>query len=166
MKDTTKPMLFSLADALEIDLQVTHLAELTGSSKKIMEVFEGYSPTVVTSVIDSLVDEHNGVIGVCVQIWGNLNVMCINDSRSQLLSLYVYDRSKIVKGSFPFDTFWSRQHTYKFLGSCVKGVYSRSIYDTVWAKLEKGPSALRIYNDMRQKGIDADTAYMAMWGDK
>lgn len=163
-EEETKSMLLALADALEINMKLVGLTELEGSSKRVMEVFEGYSPTVVSTVLASLVDEHNGVMGVCIQIWGNLNVMCINDRRSQTLTLYVYDRSKVVKDSFPFSTFWSRLDTYKFLGPCVKGIYSRSVYDTVWKKLEQGPSRLRLYNDMRHKNTDADTAYMAMWG--
>lgn len=163
-EDTLKPMIYSIADALEIDL-IRRGNHLEGKRKVVMAVFEGYSPTVVTNVIDSIIDDHNGVIAVCVQIWGNLNVLCVNDKQAQNLTLFVYDRSKIKKGSSPFDTFWSRQKTYRFLGPCIKGIYHRSVFDTVWTLMEDGPSKLRIYNDMREKGMTANSSYMAMWGD-
>ena len=158
-------MLYSLADALEIDIVLDGPTHLKGSRKAVMQVFEGYSPTVVSSVFDSIIDDSAGMIGVCVQVWGNLNIMCLNDRRAQKLSLFVYDRTKVVQGSDPFGAFWSRKNTYAFLGPCIKGVYWRSIYDTEWAKMEQGTTALHLYNDMRKKGTDSDTSYMAMWGD-
>lgn len=166
-EDVVTPMLYSLADALEIDIVRDGPTRLKGSRKAVMKVFKGYSPTVVSSVFDSIVDTSTatGMIGVCVQVWGNLNVMCLNDNRAQKLSLFVYDRTKVAQNSDPFGAFWSRKHTYAFLGPCIKGVYWRSVYETKWVKLEQGPTLLRLYNDMRKKGKDSNTAYTAMWGD-
>lgn len=165
-EDTLIPMLYSLADALEIDIARDGPCNLKGSRKSVMEVFEGYSPTVVSSVIDSIVDDAAGMVGVCVQVWGNLCVVCLNDRRAQIISLFVYDRTKATPDTYAFSGFWSREECYAFLGPCIKGIYWRSVYDTKWAKLEQGPTLLRLYNDMRKKGTDASTAYMAMWGDK
>ena len=159
------PMVYDLADALEIDMKVDYSkspqGKLYGTRTGVITVFEGYSPTVITEVITSAIYE--GLIAVCVSIWGNLNVMCINDG--SMLSLFVYDRSKVVSGSVPFSKDWSRQHTYKFLDSCIKGVYWRYVSDPNWTKLDKGVTKLRLYNDMRYKNTDSNTAYMAMWGD-
>ena len=164
-EDEVTPMLYSLVDALEIDIVRDGPTRLKGSRKAVMEVFEGYSPTVVSSVFESIVDASAGMIGVCVQVWGNLNVMCLNDNRAQKLSLFVYDRTKVVQNSDPFGAFWSRKHTYAFLGPCIKGVYWRSIYETEWVKMEQGTTALHRYNDMRKSDYDSSIAYRAMWGD-
>ena len=164
--DEVTSMLYSLGDALEIDIVRDGPTHLKGSRKAVMQVFEGYSPTVVSSVFDSIIDDAAGMIGVCMQVWGNLNIMCINDRRAQKLSLFVYDRTKVAAhGRKPFGAFWSRQNTYAFLGPCIKGIYWRSIYDTEWTKMKQGTTALQLYNDMREKGTDSNTAYTAMWGD-
>lgn len=156
-------MLTAMADALEIDITPDGPCRIKGSRKAVMEVFEGYSPTVVSSVFDSIIDSSAGIIGVCIQVWGNLNIMCINDRHAQLLTLFVYDRTKVTKESPPFGAFWSRRHTYKWLEGCTKGIYSRSIYDTVWTKLESGTQRLSSYNYNRSHDISAGAACDEMW---
>lgn len=158
------PILYSLADALELDLKLdfSERAQGTihGKRNARMLVFSGYSPLVATEIVDSIV--YDALVGVCVRIWGNLHVMCIYESST--LTLFVYDRSKVKKKSRPFSKYWSRKHTYGYLGSCCKGIYSRSAFDTKWEKLDQGTTKLGLYNDMRKAGVDSRTAYAAMWG--
>lgn len=162
------PMIYTLADALEIDMNLdfngTTTGKLRGSNHVTMEVFEGYSPTVVSEITDTIIDKPAGIIAVCARIWGNLSVMCINDNQTQNLSLYVYDKSKVVADSSPWIKRWSREHAYKYLGPCIKGIYWRPTVETKWNKLSKGSALLKTYNDMRKSGYDSGIAYRAMWG--
>lgn len=161
-KEQLRPLLYPIADALAINL-VFEGVKVNGSRKAVYDVFEGYSPTVIASVIDSLVDGINDIVAVTVQIWGNLNVMCILDNRQAMISLFVFDRAKIPTDLAPFGQFWSRQNTYSWLEGSCKAIYSRPIHDTEWVKLEAGPKKLKDYNEARYKGERAKVAYEAMW---
>ncbi len=158
------PMIYSIADALEIDMRVDYSqstrGKLSGKRNVVMEVFEGYSPTVVTEVLESQVYDVSVV--ATVRIWGNLCLMIINDKYTQMLTLFVYDKSKAPKGK-PFEKFWSRKHTYKWLDNSIKAIYSRSVFDTKWTKLESGTQRLSSYNYNRKHNISASAAYDEMW---
>lgn len=166
MDTTTIPMIYELGDALELDFTVIAKNKLRGERKVYLEVFEGYSPTVVTEVLDSIIDIPVGIVAVCMRIWGNLNIMCINDKKTNILSLYVYDRSKVFAKSTPWVSRWSREHAYRFLAPCIKGIYWRSVFENTWHKLDKGPTKLHLYNELCKKGAGASAAYITMWGDK
>jgi len=161
------PMLYALGDSAGMDVGFNvKVSKIHGNRKGIMEVFEGYSPTVVTEITHSIVDMSSGIVAICVRVWGNLNVLIIYDSRMRYQSMYVYDKSKVREDSTPWDSRWSRKHTYKFLESCVKGIYWKSEGGLTWTKLEQGVTRLGVYNDMRKKGATASAAYITMWGDK
>ncbi len=162
--DKLQSMLYPLADALEMDLAVESF-KITGSRKGVYEVFEGYSPTVVAQVKDSLIDEMNGISAVVIQVWGNLNIMMISEDRKSLLTLFVFDRAKAPDPKYmnPWQGFWSRKDCYKWLEPSCQAIYSRSIFDTVWAKLPEGMKRLRLYNSARNQGASSGQAYKAMW---
>ena len=132
---TNKSLIFPLADALEIDLRVMESKELVGSKSTRLKLFEGYSPTVVSTVLDSLVDNYNKVSGVYMQIWGNLNIVLINQDKFALLELYILDRSKLKKNSGPFHmNQWSEDLCQAFMKPGLKAKYFRQAYEIDWQK--------------------------------
>jgi len=162
-----KPMLFALADALDMDLAVDDWA-ITGARKAVYDLFEGYSPTVVSTITDSLIDESNRVVAVCLQVWGKLGLVMVNESNTQTLSLFVYDRVKVPSSRkcVPWAGFWSRKMLYYWLEDSCKAIYHRSVYDTEWHKLENGTAKLKEYNASRDHDtLTAKEAYVVMWGE-
>lgn len=162
-----KPMLFSVADALDMDLGTTDW-EITGSRQSVYDLFEGYSPTVVSTITNSLIDESNKVVAVDLQVWGNLGLILVNESQTQTLSLFVYDRARALskREGLPWAVFWSREMLYSWLETPCKAIYHRSVFEDNWHLLEKGTAKLREYNEARDKEtMTAKEAYVAMWGE-
>lgn len=176
--ETGNQMGYVIADVLGMDIVLSD-ETITGSCKRVMEVFEGYSPTVVSEITDSLVDDANGIYGACARIWGNLSVLVVNEQKTQRVTVFVYDRSKAPQHESPFGDgrYWSRKCCYAWLGSCCKHIYYRDVWDSEWSTLKAGATKLRKYNNMRKgtklrkyndigKGHSCSTreAYTAMWG--
>ncbi len=160
MSKNNKEFLFALADALDMDLKLKGF-EICGTRKTQLDLFEGYSPNISTSIINSLTDFYNGVIGVHVQVWGNLNIILLLETRYNKIDLFVLDRSKLVDG-FPWTkNQWSREACYRFIESGLKAIYTRIIYDNEWTLVEDGPKRMRRYNLMRENGKSASEAHLA-----
>lgn len=158
-------VLYALADAVEINLVMNDKA-FSGSRKAVMELFEGYSPTVISSIDEALMDENSETAAVRMQVFGNLGLVVVAENRTSTLSLFVIDRSKAPKeAAFQKPKSWSRQELYLWLEVCTKAVYSRSLYDTVWAKLPNGIGKLKAYNEDRKAGVKAKEAHTRMWYD-
>lgn len=158
-----KAKLFTLADALEMNMNVRGDGTLTGSAKIDLDLFQDYSPTIITSIEESLIDYVNNVIVVEGQIWGNLGFVCIVEDTKSRISFFVIDRSKRYKNKSPFGDRWSRQWTYQWLAKCCKAVYDRSVFDTEWDLLEGGPKKLKDYTKARADGAKAKEAYGIVW---
>lgn len=126
-------LVFPLADALEIDLRIVDSKELTGVKSTRLELFEGYSPTVVSTTLESLLDTYTRVAGVYMQIWGNLNIVLIHQEASSLLELFILDRSKLKKNSGPFHmNQWSQDLCHAFIKPGLKAKYFRQTYEVEW----------------------------------
>ncbi len=122
-----------LADALEIDLRVLDSKELVGVKTTSLELFEGYSPKVVSTVLESLLDNYAKVAGVYMQVWGNLNIVLIHQEASSLLELFILDRSKLKKNSGPFHmNQWSQDLCHAFMKPGLKAKYFRQTYEVEW----------------------------------
>lgn len=158
-----QPLLYSIADALEINLIPTEDG-FTGSRKAVMELFEGYSPCVISGINNSLVDKNAGIAAAELHVFGNLGLVIIAEDHLARLSLFVIDRSKRHLRP-PFRKGWSRKGLYAWLEVCTKAVYSRYMYDHTWQKLPEGVRRLRQYNtDRSAKIISKDRACNDMWG--
>ena len=74
-----KPLVFALADAIETDIatgaQGAH--SFAGSRKAVLELFEGYSPTILSGIDNSLYDPGNSVAAVDQHIFGNVGAITV-----------------------------------------------------------------------------------------
>jgi hypothetical protein len=165
IQDDMKPLVFALADAIETDLspgaQGRHC--FAGSRKAILELFEGYSPTIISSIEDSLYDPGNRVAAVDQHIFGNVGAITLVEGQQSTVHCFVYDRSKRIEGTMPWNNFWSRKDLYKWLELPVKAIYHRSIFDTEWSELPNGRNRVHEYCKARSRGDKARDAYNAMW---
>lgn len=165
MNEDIKHKLYALADALEIDLSLTETG-FEGTTKRVLEIFEGYSPTIITSIEHSLIDSTNDVVGAAGQIWGNVGFVLVVEHIKSRISFFIYDRAKADKGMLPFQPDqWSRKQLYFWLKDCCKAIYHRSMFDIQWQRVNQGPLRLREYDEERQKGATAKEAYNLVWGD-
>ena len=132
-----KPYLFPLADALEIDLRITSTpGELLGQKSTRLELFGGYSPTVVSTVLASVVDTYESVSGVYMQIWGNLYIVLVYEEKCNTVKLFILDRSKLEKNSLPwYGNKWSRDVCYTHMAPGLKAVYSRHVSQQKWTEV-------------------------------
>lgn len=162
MSDTIKTKLYALADALEMRL-VYRDGKIDGQAKSDMELFAGYSPTIISSIEESLVDHTNSVVAVEGQIWGNLGFVCVVEDFANRISFFVIDRSKRPPTVAPWGHSWSRKELYAWLEYSCKAVYDRSVFDTEWELLENGPAKLKAYNRAREAGKKAKEAYELVW---
>jgi hypothetical protein len=164
-----RPLLNAAADALGMDLRprvTLHDQGVTGSRKCVLELFEGYSPTIVSSIEDCMIDKANSLVAIKVHIFGNVGAILLVEGRQSHLSLYVYDRSKTPENSncAPWDSFWSRKKLYYWLGDCVRSVYHRSLFDDTWEELPQGRARVRKYNDNRDRErVSSTEAYRIFW---
>ena len=159
-----KPLVFALADAIETDLQsgAQGAHSFKGSRKAVLELFEGYSPTILSGVDNSLYDPGNSVAAVDQHIFGNVGAITIVEGQQSTVHCFVYDRSKRSE-SDPWNNFWSRKDLYKWLECSVKAIYERSIFDTEWKQLENGRMQLHDYCKARTRGDKSREAYNTMW---
>lgn len=157
-----KPKLFALADALEMHIDIAG-HKFTGTRKQVLELFNGYSPTIISSIENTLIDEINEVVAAQGQIWGNVGFVIVVERTRCKVSFFLYDRSKIPVGA-AWDTNWSRKRLYHWLGGCCVAIYHRSMFDTVWQPLDKGKQRLAAYNQSRDDGVTARHAYEQVWG--
>lgn len=159
-----KPLVFALADAIETDIatgaQGAH--SFAGSRKAVLELFEGYSPTVLSGIDNSLYDPGNALAAVDQHIFGNVGAITVVEGRQSTIHCFVYDRSKRPEAE-PWGNFWSRKDLYKWLEVPVKAIYERSIFDTEWKPLEGGRMQLHEYCKARARGDKSREAYNAMW---
>lgn len=161
MSESIKTKLYALADALEMRL-VHRDGAIMGEAKTDLSLFPGYSPTIISSIEESLVDYTNGTVAVEGQIWGNLGFVCVVEETANRISFFVIDRSKRFKHP-PWGHSWSRKLLYEWLEPCVKAVYDRSVFDTEWELLEGGPKRIKAYNKARAGGAKAREAYDLVW---
>ena len=159
-----KPLLFALADAIETDLGQVGKFGFTGSRKAVLELFEGYSPTVLSGIEHSLHDQGNSVVAADQHIFGNVGAITVIEGQQSTVHCFVYDRSKRPEDHKPFDTFWSRKGLYSWLEGPVKAVYYRSLFDTEWKQLPNGRTRLNNYNKAREAGLSTNReCYNEMW---
>lgn len=167
IKEDMKPLVLALADAIETDFYTgaQGARSFEGSRKAVLELFEGYSPTVISGIDNSLYDPGNAVAAVDQHIFGNVGAITIVEGRQSTIHCFVYDRSKRPDNSncTPWDNFWSRKRLYFWLEDSCRAIYQRSIFDTEWKPLEGGRVQLRAYNEARDKGGSSREAYNAMW---
>ena len=165
MNEKLRPLLFAAADALDCDLVLKGMG-FTGSRKAKLELFEGYSPTIISSVESSLVDEGNKVVAAQVHIFGNIGAVLVVEGQQSHLSLFIYDRSKTLDADDPaLGKFWSRKDLYNWLGYSIKAIYQRSLFDTKWEQLDNGKQRLAQYNEARQEGTHTSReAYNLIFG--
>lgn len=158
-----RSQLYPLADALGMALHLSADGVINGSRKTKLDLFEGYCPTVITSIEQSLVDKNWDVIALSGHVWGNLGFVIVLEKNH--LSFFIIDRSKLVDKQMLPSKFWSRKVIYGNIADATKAVYHRSVFDTEWSLLDKGPAKLREYNEMRNKtGGSARAAYDHVWG--
>jgi hypothetical protein len=117
---------------------------------------------IVSTVVDSFIDETHRMAGVVVHVWGNLNVLVICDHRANMMTLFVLDKTKMPKTK-PFAPFWSRLHTYEWAEFATKAIYYRSVANTKWHKLPDGVNRLNTYNYRRKHHETVADAYDEMW---
>ena len=158
-----KTTLFAVADSLGMNMRRDDDI-LTGNRKTTLDLFEGYSPTIITEIVDSLVDELNEVVGVKVRVWGNLGVLLIAEQQRGTIHAFVYDRSAAPQDPVFVDNKWSRARTYAWLEGCVKGIYHRFVYDYEWQVLDQPAARLKAYNKARRDDVGARQAYELIWG--
>jgi hypothetical protein len=160
-----RPKLFALADALGMDLKVDkEYATINGTTKRKVDLFEGYSPTICPTIELGRICTSSRVMFSQGQIFGNLGFVCTVEAYGDLVTFMLYDRSK-VEGDPQNDAGWSRRKLYKWLGDAVKAVYYRSMFDDEWRLLDKGPARIREYNEARAKQMSAKEAYDIVWED-
>lgn len=161
-----KHMLYPLADALDMDFSLV-ADRLKGNRKTKMDLFEGYSPTIVSTIVRSLTHFSYGVTGVLVQVWGNLHVAIVNEDNTKQLFLFVLDRSKMKEAYPKSDLFenneWSRGDMYHLMEPGLKAIYYRSSYNTQWRRLGNDKQRLKAYNVARKGGYDAAAAWDIFW---
>lgn len=162
-----KPLLFALADAIETDLSTTGTA-FTGSRKAVLELFEGYSPTVISSIERSLWDGLNKVVAADQHIFGNVGVVTVVEGQQSTVHCFVYDRSKRPENSncLPWPNSgcqWSRKDLYFWLEDSCKAIYHRDLWSEEWKKLEGASAKLKLYNYDRDDGVGAKKAYNRLW---
>lgn len=158
-----KPLLYALADALGIEFHVTNGKKLSGTVKRTLDLFEGYSPTVCVDIERSLISYSWGVVIAQLQLWANLGVVATAESRTGLVTLFIVNR-KELDDIMLFDESWSRRRLYEYLQHACKAVYYRRLYETEWSKLENGPQKLRDYTTFRQQNMPSKEAYETVWG--
>lgn len=161
----TRTRLFALADALGMDLQCDPQYDtINGTTKRLIELFEGYSPTICPTIEMGRVCQSAGVVAAQGQLWGNLGFVMTVEYTNHLVSLFLYDRSKAPDEKPLDNTGWSRRRLYRWLEDSVKAVYYRSVFDDEWYKLDKGPAKIRQYNEARKNQQTAKSAYDLVWG--
>jgi len=163
-----KQFLYPLTDGLEMGLTIGDDG-LEGTKTTEIDLFEGYSPTIVSTVIESLTHFSYDVVGVLVQVWGNLHIVMVNEEIHKRLLLFVLDKGRINE-AYPKEAFfpgnkWSRKNLYRVMGPGVKAIYHRCSYDDNWEKLENGPEKLRKYNEARGQNMDSNMAWNLFWGE-
>lgn len=168
INEDMKPLVFALADAIETDLAAGAQGGdcFSGSRKAILELFEGYSPTIISGIDNSLYDPGNSVAAVDQHIFGNVGAITIVEGQQGTVHCFVYDRSKRPENSncTPWDNFWSRKQLYFWLEHSCKAIYHRSIFDTEWGELKGAKAKLVAYNDARDLGaLSSREAYNNMW---
>ena len=79
MKEEMKPLAYALADAIGTDFATGAQGSnsFAGSRKAVLELFEGYSPTVISGIDNSLYDPGNKVLAVDQHIFGNVGAITI-----------------------------------------------------------------------------------------
>lgn len=158
-----KPLLYALADALGIEFHVTNGKTLSGTVKRTLDLFEGYSPTVCVDIERSLISYRWEVVIAQLQLWANLGVVATVESRTGLVTLFIVNRKELGEAML-FDESWSRRRLYEYLQHACKAVYYRRLYETEWSKLENGPQKLRDYTTFRQQDMPSKEAYETVWG--
>lgn len=165
MKEDMKPLAYALADAIGTDFATGAQGSnsFAGSRKAVLELFEGYSPTVISGIDNSLYDPGNKVLAVDQHIFGNVGALTIVEGQQSTIHCFVYDRSKRPEGKQPWDSFWSRKMLYEWLDGSCKAIYFRSIFDTQWDELPNGRGRLHQYVlDRKHNGTSRDS-YNNMW---
>lgn len=168
MKEEMKPLAYALADAIGTDFATGAQGSnsFAGSRKAVLELFEGYSPTVISGIDNSLYDPGNKVLAVDQHIFGNVGAITIVEGQQSTIHCFIYDRSKRPDNSncTAWDNFWSRKRLYFWLESSCKAIYHRSIFDTEWSELEDARNRLKDYNESRDKDkFTSREAYNNMW---
>lgn len=161
----TQTLLYALADLVGMNL-LTEKYEIHGSAKRKIDLFEGFSPTICPTVESSCLSASSGVVAIQGQLWGNLGFVATVEDYRNLVTFFLYDRSKAPenKNCTPFqETGWSRKRLYYWLEKSVKGIYARSMFDTVFT--EVNPSRIAKYNEARDKNTPARDAWELVWGD-
>lgn len=168
LPESMKPRLFAVADALGMDLKYNREhSEIHGTTKRKVELFEGYSPTICPTIESSIVCSSAKVVAAQGQIFGNLGFVITCEAYGDLVSLFLYDRSKTPENvdCTPFQQWgWSRKRLYFWLEKSVKAVYFRSMFDDEWKRHPCGPKQIAEYNRARDNGAKAKDAYELVWG--
>ena len=166
-KEDMKPLLYALADAIETDFNTGARGEnsFAGSRKAVLELFEGYSPTILSGIDNSLYDPGNLVAAVDQHIFGNVGAITIVEGQQSTVHCFVYDRSKRPENSNckPWGNFWSRKDLYYWLEDSCKAIYHRDLWSETWEPLEGARKRLKKYNGDRDAGLSAKKSYMKMW---
>ena len=167
INETMKPLLYALADAAAVDFVpgASGANAFAGSRKGIIELFEGYSPTIISSIENSLYDPGNRVAAIDQHIFGNVGAITIVEGQQSTVHCFVYDRSKRPDNTncTPWDNFWSRKRLYFWLEDCCKAIYHRSIFSEDWEELPKARERLKSYNEDRDAGRGSKKSYTRMW---
>lgn len=168
IKPEIRPLAYALADAIGTDFStgIQGKNPLAGSRKAMLELFEGYSPTVISGIDNSLCDSNNNVLAVDQHIFGNVGAITIVEGQQSTIHCFIYDRSKRPDNSncTPWDNFWSRKSLYRYLEIVgCKAIYHRSIFDTEWQQLPAAGTRLKEYNEARDRGDKSREAYNTMW---
>jgi hypothetical protein len=165
--DNYKKLLYSLADAIETDLTITSDDHLVGSRTGVLDLFEGYSPVVVSGIKSSLYDTFNLVSAVDQQIFGNVYAVTVVELSKNSAHTFIYDASKTPENSncTPWEqNRWSRKRLYYWLEDSVTAIYHRKLHVCDWRKLHNGKKKLSQYNKARDHGFRAKEAYADLWG--
>ena len=168
MNESLIPLMNALADSIATDFTpgASGANALAGSRKAILELFEGYSPTIISSIDNSLLDPGNDVVAVDQHIFGNVGAVTIVEGRQSTVHCFVYDRSKRPDNTncTPWDNFWSRKRLYFWLEDSCKAIYHRSIFDTDWEQLPSASTRLKKYGRDRDNiNKNSRQAYNSMW---
>lgn len=175
MTTTLEQLLNPIADALQLDMEfkggfLYGEQELEGVIDN--QLIPGIPILGQFRIVDSVVDDYYGVMGVIAKVGGSLYLALINDDRAMKLTLFVVDgkkaniNQKIQKngrlGSLDrLDGHWSRKKFYSVIAPGVKATFTRSSVENDWELESVGPGPAMKYLAKRKKEDQSPNSKLA-----
>lgn len=161
-------LIYPIADALSLDMDLKD-GLLYGEAEIDLDLVDGIPITTKIRVVDSVVDDTCGTVGVLMNLGGYLYLAMINDDRCKKLTFFVVDGQKagitlkLHNGTARVGKMdkwdgWSRKKFYAAIASGVKATFTRPSVADDWETHSVGPKSALDYLASRGQETDSQTA--------